>query len=255
MKNIKWLVIGSIICLIAGLLIGFLGYRNISLNKNHEMVNIGESDIGIIVQDIEEDMSEIEKLIQLPTIPISDTTYVVGDTVCVVEKTEENVSENNNGQIVKRTNGGRPKSHDNYPWDTKRKIRNSIIKVKENINKIKAIGKIGKEQKNNMFSPATIVHPARNLRLCIYPVIGMGYSGNYDGTLKDTGLDPYIGLKVIEWRRYGINIGSSLRSMNVGLSRKIDDLIPFFRNTGIMGAYGLDYGGGERMFVGITVEL
>lgn len=79
------------------------------------------------------------------------------------------------------------------------------------------------------------------------PMVGLGYNGE--------SIDIYGGIKLLQWRRYGIHTGLTTTCAGGGVSINMIGVIPFVKNTNIITMYGTDYRGGQRGFVGLAVEL
>jgi len=90
------------------------------------------------------------------------------------------------------------------------------------------------------------------------PGIGVVYAPK----VSDSGdvrhlLLPEIDFKFLFFDRYSLKAGLNLQFIDIGISRHIDDLIPFFKleNLEIQGLGGVEYSGGWRLGVGARVNL
>lgn len=82
---------------------------------------------------------------------------------------------------------------------------------------------------------------------CVRPMIGCGYDGEFDGV---------IGVKIAFWNRYGAIVGSTRKQAGIGITRRVDDILPFTHNTEAMVMYGVPYKKYDgNVFFGIGVGL
>lgn len=65
---------------------------------------------------------------------------------------------------------------------------------------------------------------------------------------------PLIDLKWAYWRRYSLTLGLTPRFGGVGVSRHIEDFTPF-QNLEILAMAGLDWGGGQRIAIGLRTNF
>jgi hypothetical protein len=86
----------------------------------------------------------------------------------------------------------------------------------------------------------------KNRGFTFRPQIGLGYSGI---------VTPYAGIKFAFWNRYGFSVGSTKDQIGIGISRHIDDLVPYMKNTEIILLGGLPYKDGNNVFLGLCVGL
>jgi hypothetical protein len=68
---------------------------------------------------------------------------------------------------------------------------------------------------------------------------------------------PELDCKVLYWGRYSVKLGITTEFGGVGVSRHIDDLVPFLnlQNLEVQGVYGREFGGGTRYAIGVRVNL
>lgn len=87
----------------------------------------------------------------------------------------------------------------------------------------------------------------KNKGFTLRPMVGAGYNGS---------LSPYIGIKGAYWNRYGLSIGTTDKQVGIGISRHIDDIIPFLNNTEALILIGYPYKSTDgKVFAGISVGL
>jgi hypothetical protein len=87
----------------------------------------------------------------------------------------------------------------------------------------------------------------KNKGFTLRPEFGGGYGGEWE---------IYGGTKIGYWNRYGLSIGSTSTKFGVGLSRRIDDVLPIFHNTEIMVFCGYPYiSTDSKIFLGIKTGL
>jgi hypothetical protein len=87
----------------------------------------------------------------------------------------------------------------------------------------------------------------KTMGTCLRPLATGGYSDRVDGG---------AGVKLLYFRRYGVGVGCVSRTAGVFVSRRLDDVVPFARNTEAMVLYGtpLRHDAG-RLYVGLGVGL
>ena len=87
----------------------------------------------------------------------------------------------------------------------------------------------------------------KNKGFTFKPELGAGYNGNFDG---------YFGVKLAYWNRYGLSVGFTREQFGLGVSRHLDDLIPYFKNTEVFALAGMpykdEYG---KVFIGLKMGL
>lgn len=75
----------------------------------------------------------------------------------------------------------------------------------------------------------------------------------------DKKLHPEIDIKWLFWRRYSLKSGATLKFLHpIGISRHVDDLVPWFKfdNLELQGGLGLDYEGWKKLLViGLRLNL
>jgi len=88
---------------------------------------------------------------------------------------------------------------------------------------------------------------AKVVGFTLSPQFGIGYNGDYD---------VYLGTKLAFYGRYGVTAGTTTRQVGIGLTRRINDFVPFLKNTEAMVLYGYPYhDNGPRIFGGLSVNL
>ena len=80
------------------------------------------------------------------------------------------------------------------------------------------------------------------------------------GVLYSKELYPEVDIKFFFWKRYSAKVGATTKFFDVGVSRHIDDLMPFrikFRNLEIQITYGFEYEdmGNRRFAIGGRLNL
>jgi hypothetical protein len=77
------------------------------------------------------------------------------------------------------------------------------------------------------------------------------------GALYSDHFVPELDLKVVYAYRYSLKVGITPEFGDIGLSRHVDDLIPFFRfqNIELQVVYGMEFGGGRRWGIGVRSNL
>ncbi len=82
---------------------------------------------------------------------------------------------------------------------------------------------------------------------CLRPAVGAGWNGD---------LDCILNAKLLYWNRYGLGVGVTGHQVGVTITRKVNDWVPFLRNTELIGLYGIPFkqeSGGA--FAGIAIGL
>jgi len=77
------------------------------------------------------------------------------------------------------------------------------------------------------------------------------------GILYSTKFYPELDLKVVYAYRYSLKVGITPEFGHIGLTRHVDDLIPFFnfQNIEVQVVYGMDFRGGRRWGIGVRTNL
>lgn len=77
------------------------------------------------------------------------------------------------------------------------------------------------------------------------------------GVVYSAGWLPEVDLKVFYWNRYSVKVGITKEFGDIGITRHIDDLVPFFRlqNVELQGVYGMAFSGERRWGVGARINL
>jgi len=89
----------------------------------------------------------------------------------------------------------------------------------------------------------------RTYGLSLQPVLGYGVTNFTQG-------DPYIGLKLIYYKRYGVHIGFTRKLTGGGICINIKGFVPLIQNTNVVIMYGrMHNGNGNGIFTGLGVEL
>ncbi len=96
--------------------------------------------------------------------------------------------------------------------------------------------KIKEKKKNTILIPSSPggikLITIKNKGMCFRPQIGIGYNGD---------VAPYVGIKLLYWNKYGLSVGTTPNQLGCAISRRIDDLIPWLKNTEIISLVGYPY--------------
>jgi len=231
----KTLLITIAISFVVGLVCGYIMEKY--TDKSDGII----SDTQNIIDNITKSTGEINRIINAPYKIITDTTYIYAGKIEENDKITEGllIPQIDTLYVYKKSDIDKEKK-----W--LEKAKSDLDELKE-ISTINGIGKY----KYNIIMP-DILKLKRDIGFCFQPVLGMGYGFCPNLTSKFT---PYIGMKLLYWHRWGLNIGLTLTDANIGISRKLSDLIPLVRNSGVLVAYGKGYRKEKRLFLGLTVEL